>query len=634
MFQRGGHIHTGKAIAKYYLKPVDNLVTFEWQHTNADFSYVIEQGIEGCQRRISDALRKHNDEPDKAYFLSALRIVCNAIVDWADKCAGECLARAGTEGDPKRREKLSEMAKTLRKVPRYGADTFEEAVQSLYLCFHFLPDSIGLPDRYLLPYYRRDLAAGRLTREHAKELLQELFTMINGFTVYTSYNADKGGESHFVVGGYLPDHEDNYNELSELILEAMMELPYYRPQVTLRWTKKLPRETLHHVLELERGDKYKRIAFLNDEMKLKALMNDGAFTFEEACGYISVGCNETAFPGSLNYGGNNSNIARSLETTLYRDTDEICACSDFDEFYTVFERELRHDLYEIFEYLDLFNALRSRDINLISSLFMDGCIERGLSATQGGCHRNLGGSGLMGYVCVIDSLSVVRQFVYDEKRLTLRELVEALKKNWEGREALRAEIMKRGKFYGNDYPEANEIAERFNRSLYSFVEHKTQLFMRKCAFGTLAGYNPHYAWFGAKTLATPDGRYNGDPFGVGIGQYSGRDREGITALLSSVAKVNPTGAIGGSTVFNLTLDASFAMDEDKKQKLTSLIEAYFKMGGLHVQLNYLSPEELTEAKKHPGDYADLRVRISGFSAYFVTLKEQIQDDVIARTRYN
>ena len=631
LLRRDGHMKFRKAQEKLYCKPIDNLITFEWEHANADFEYLINHGMEGYIGRIHRSMEKHRAEPERQFYLFALEMFCNTVIDWSEKCARECLAKAKTAASSERSKKLRHMAEVLRKVPRGKAETFEEAVQSLYMCFHFMPDSIGLADRYLLPFYRRDIENGLLTREHAKELIQELFTMINGFTVYTAPQADKGGESHFSIGGYWPDHTDGYNELSELILESMMELPYCRPQVTLRWTKKTPHEVLYHVMDLERHDSYKRIAFINDEARIPTEMKFAGISFEEACKYTMCGCNEPTFPGLLSLGGNNSNIARSLTNTLYNRTEEAVACENFDEFYDLYEQELRHDLREIHEYISLFNIYRTGDINIMSSLFLKGCIENGVSATMGGNDDTGAGTAYMGFVCVIDSLSIIKQFVYDEKRIDMAKLIEIMRNNWAENEELRLEILRDGKFYGNSYPLSDEIARRFTDSIEHFEVGYKGLFNKGAAMGNLTGYNPHYAMFGHLTMATPDGRHAGDPFGVGSGQNDGKDREGIPALLHSVATMTPSLIMNGGSVFNLKVDSTLVKNDDNFEKFVSLMEKYFEMGGLHFQLNYLEPGQLLDAQKHPDKYRNLRVRVSGFSAYFTTLDPDIQNDVIRRT---
>jgi formate C-acetyltransferase len=196
---------------------------------------------------------------------------------------------------------------------------------------------------------------------------------------------------------------------------------------------------------------------------------------------------------------------------------------------------------------------------------------------------------------------------------------------------MRTLILKKGKFFGNDDDTSNYIAQKLYRELYEFLKDKTNLYGYHWLIGDLLGYNIHHKWFGEKTLATPDGRYNGDMLKFGLGQSEGRDREGLSALLNSIAKVDPNGIGCGSTVTNITLDGQLIKNDDNFEKTVDLLLTYFQNGGVHFQLTYVSKDDLMCAKEIPDEYKHLRVRVTGFSDYFVKLNEAIQDDIIART---
>ena len=630
VFQRLGHARFAEAARRFYRKTDDNLTCFEWQHANADFGKLLRLGIHGYIAEILAARKAFPADPDRLLFLAALEKTCHAILDWAERCARECIAQAESATDAERRRELRRLAELCRRAPAFPARTFEEAVQSVFFCFQFLPDSLGLPDRYLRPLYEQGLADGSLTREAAKELLQELFVMVNGFTPPSSGNADKGAESHFAVGGYLPDGTDGFHDLSWLILEAMMELPLRRPQVSLRWTGKTPFEILRRVMDCERHDPYKRIAFANDEPRIRAFMRFGDLPFEKACRYVMVGCNEPTFEGTIDLSGCKGNLARALLDTFANRASEVRQARDFDAFYAIFEEELRRTLAAIVDRMNEFNALRARDINVLSSLFIEGCVEQGRSCTQGGSRSVFSSATLMGYVNVIDSLAVVRQFVFDERRVDMGTLLDALAADWEGHEELRAAIRRDARFFGNDDERATAIAGRLSESIAQWAEGKTNLFGTPLLFGNLTGYNPHHAWFGALTGATPDGRRAGDMLTFGFTPAGGRARDGLTAVLQAVASVSPSGIMNGSSVFNLSLDRQLVAEDANMEKTARLVETYFKLGGLHVQLNYVDEAELRDAKANPDAHRDLRVRVSGFSGHFVRLPPALQDDVIAR----
>lgn len=630
IFTRVGHRHFAEVAGKYYCKPQENLITFEWQHSTPNFAYLIDNGIDGLRGRIAEAKKKFADDADKTAFLEALEISCDTAVLWARKCA-DAFSAAAEKATGDRRAELLESAAILRKVPEHRAETFREAVQSMYLCFDMLPDSIGTIDRYLRRPYESDIAAGRITDDDAKRCLQELFIRIQSRTPVGDSRHNWGGECHFAIGGYLPDGSDGYCSLTRLVLDSITELPLNIPEISFRWTKKTPDGVLRHFMDCERKDPQKRIAFVNDEPRIASFMKNVGLSYEDACSYTMVGCNEPAFPGTVWFGGATANICKSLTDTLYNCGDEAVKCRTFDEFFALYRRELNRNIDRIIEYSRMFNAERAKDMSVISSLFLDGCIEKALPANQGGCRIGIGGSNLMGLVSLADSLSVIKWLVYDEKTASMEELLDALRKNWEGYELLRTRILKNAPFHGNADMRADEVTARVTDAISEALRGKTLNFGQRLVCGTLAGYHPHYVWFGHSTPATPDGRRNGDLFLVGSGQAFGRDREGLSALLTSIARMQPSGILAGPFVANVLLDEALIRDDKYFDRTVKIVETYFKQGGMHIQLNYVTKEELLAAQREPEKHSDFKVRVSGFSAFFTELKKDTQDEIVART---
>ena len=629
-FHRMGHKAFNALKDEFYLKSIDNISTFEWQHATADYKKVLEKGILGIIGEIDNSLKIHTDK-EETEFLNAIKSVALALIGWAHKCGDRALELSKTVENKEYKNNLEMLSKALLNVPENKPASFYEAVLTIYVCFSADPDSVGTLDRYLWPFYENDIKNGVLTKDEAKEYLQELFLMLQAATHVTSDRFTRGAESHFCIGGYLPDGTDGYNELSDLILEALTELPTWIPQVTLRWTKKTPKEVFRRVLDFERKDPNKRIAFQNDEKRMKCYTEICGFPFEKAVGYTTVGCNEPAFLGAITGSNSKINFLRSTETLFHSKSDMIRDVEDFEEFYNIFFEEVKSDLEIAYEYDDKYNRERAKDINYISSLFFQGCIEKATSLTRGAGDVVIASPMYMGIANVIDSLIVVKQFVFDEKLVTMSELIDALKSNWEGYEELRAVILKKGDFFGNDTDRSNYVAQKLYHSLYEFLKDKTNLFGYHWLIGDLTGYNEHFKWFGEKTKATPDGRFAGDMLKFGLGQSEGKDRNGLSALLNSIAKIDPSGIGCGSTVTNITIDEQLVKNDDNFDKTVDLLETYFKNGGVHFQLTYVSKEDLLNAKATPEDYKNLRVRVSGFSDYFVKLNEALQDDIIERT---
>lgn len=632
IFGRPGHENFKIAYAHFYNQPVDNLLTFEWQHSAGDFGKIITGGIIGVKDEIKKSLQNHQQDPDAIQFLETQSDICDAVMDWAKKCAKKAWLVSKSTQNTTYKKNLERLSQALETVPKNPARNFYEAILSLYVCYGLLPDSIGLIDRYLYPFYKKDMERGVLTKEEASEYLQELFLMLQARISISSDRFYRGGESHFCVGGYLENGEDGFNELSKLIVDSLMELPTWIPQISLRWTAKTPHEVLRYMMDCERKDPNKRIAFVNDEPRIRGLMKYTGLPYQKAVNYTMIGCNEIALPGGIVFGFDPMNIVRCVQNTFFNRSDDIIKAKTFDAFYDIFQEEMFRDLDEADKIGNGFQTIRSRDCNLVSNILVDGCIENAKSVTQGGTDTYIAVGLLIGISNVIDALSVTKQLVYDEKRITMQQLIQALQNNWNGFEELRAYILKKGLFFGNDEPCSNEMAHQFFKSLDQWNDGNHYL-RKKLVFGNLVGYNPHHKFFGDHTKATPDGRRNGDMISFGIGQSEGKDRNGLTALLSSVAKCDPYSILTGPSVTNVLLDEQLVKQDENFEKLVYMFEAYFKMGGTHFQLTYVSKEDLIHAKKSPDQYKNLRVRVSGFSDYFVFLNEGLQDEIIQRTAH-
>lgn len=632
IFGRTGHKNNRIACEYFYNRPVDNLLTFEWQHSVGNFGKIIAVGITGVKDEINKSIQKHKEDENALQFLETQSDICDAIIDWAKKCSKKALIVSECTNNTEYKKNLKRLSQALEHVPENPANNFYEAVLSLYVCYGFIPDSIGLIDRYLYPFYKKDIESGNLTKEEASEYLQELFLMLQARIHISSDRFYRGGESHFCVGGYLENGEDGFNELSKLIVDSLMELPTWIPQISLRWTRKTPHEVLHYMMDCERKDPNKRIAFVNDEPRINGLMKYTGFSYKKAITYSMIGCNEIALPGGIVFGFDQMNILRCVQNTFFNRREDIVKTKTFDEFYDIFQEEMFNDLWEADKIGQGLQTIRSRDCNLVSNIFIDGCIENAKSVTQGGTDTYIAVGVLIGISNVIDSLSVTKQLVFDEKKITMEKLIDALQNNWNGYEDLREYILKKGMFFGNDDDCSNSIANRFFKSLNNWNTGDNYL-KKPWVFGNLIGYNEHNKFFGNNTKATPDGRFDGDMINFGIGQSEGKDRNGLTALLSSVAKCDPCSILTGPSVTNVLLDEQLVKKDENFEKLVYLFESYFKMGGTHFQLTYVSKEDLINAKKTPDKYKNLRVRVSGFSDYFVFLNEGLQDEIIQRTTH-
>ena len=629
IFRRYGHKHLIELNEAFYLKrPIEDISTVDAQHGTSDYRNVLTVGIPGIIAQIDESIAKHTQQ-EKIDFLCGLKRIAETLVLWLKKCSDITREYAQSVTEPQYKSNLEALSAAMDAISERAPRSFYEAVLTIHVCFSFNPDSIGTLDRYLSDFYFADVKAGVLDRERAGEYLSELFLTVQAVTHIDNPYFTRGGQSHFCIGGRDKNGNDCYNELSELILDSLMELPTYIPQITLRWTHDTPRRVLRHALECDRRDKNKRLAFTNDDKRIKAYTEICGFPYEEAINYTLVGCNEPAMLGGLCASTSHANLAKPLETVLHQRSDEIASAQSFDEFYAVFRDQFYRDLDKIYHYDDLYNLKRGKDVNYASCLFLNGCIENGKSVTQGGVNYAVSTIMFLGNVTLIDGLSIIRQFVYDDRSVDMPTLLDALHKNWEGYEELRMLILKRGNFFGNDDDCSNEVAKRVYEDLYQYVKDKRTVYGYPVLLGDHTGYPMHFAWFGETTRATPDGRCAGDPLSYGIFQTEGKARNGLSAQMNAITGFDPRG-ISSATVTNFSLDNSYIKNEEYFEKTLDMLQAYFQNGGMQFQLNYVSRQDLVTAKAHPEKYPHLRVRVTGYSDYFSKLTDQIQDSVIAR----
>ena len=628
VFTRIGHPNTTELLGNFYCKPIDNLSTMDAQHGTSDYREVLAIGITGIISKIDESIKNHS-EPERISFLESLKKVANAFVLWIKKCSARVAEYSENVSDNACKKNLMRLSKALLNISKNPPQNFYEAVLTIYVCFSMNPDSFGTLDRYLSKFYFDDIEKGILTREEAASYLQELYLMVQARTPISSPYFTRGGQSHFCVGGRDENGKDCYNEMSQLIVDSLLELDTHIPQITFRWTNDTPKDVFKKLLVAERNDKNKRIAYTNDDRRIEAHTKICKFPYKQAVNYTMVGCNEPAMLGGMCASTSHANIAHPLEYILYNCADKVIASCNFEEFYAIFKAQLYKDLDLIYHYDDLFNLVRAKDINYVSCLFLNGCIENGKSITQGGVNYAISNIMFLGNITVIDSLAIIKQFVFDEKIVSMAELLSALNSNWAGYEELHTMIMKKGKFFGNDDETSNYVAKLFYDDLYEYIKEKRTVFGYPALLGDHTGYQLHFKWFGEGTKATPDGRYSGEPLSYGIFQNNGKDRKGLTSLMNAISKFDKNG-ISSATVTNFNLDDSYIKNDEYFNKTVDMLETYFKNGGMQFQLNYVSKEDLLEAKKTPEKYSNLKVRVTGYSDYFTKIDEAIQDSVIRR----
>lgn len=614
-------------LCKKYDQYINKLFIPGGNHLTADFDYILKNGISGLIKKIEEAQNTITTEEEKL-FLNNLHCTARSAVAWVQAYAdalGVAVKKAASE---KRRQELIAMADICSRVPYLPATSFREALQSYYFIFIlFIPDGLGRIDQYLYPYYISDLEKGKTTKREALELTEELFIKM---FCWLGKDEPRSANHHGVVAGYTANGECGHNEYTSIILEAITEIPVWRPQISYRVTAKTTVEQLREAVEAH----YKRpdlIMFLNDDAIIKGLVGVGV-TYEDAVGYSSSGCNETVLTGCSNMGAlqGHINIMHSLEQLL-KDTDRLENIHDFDTFYKTFEDYLHRDLDIVFGFSyerEVVDADAGPSL-FVRSLLTEGCISSATPITRGGAKYNFITWCLTGLVNLADSLSIIRQKVFEEKQFSLTEVSRFLETNWVGYEKHRAYILNNSRYFGNDdnYVDLliNKVGESVNRIAQNYTPYRGSRYL----FGTLTGYEISHIVFGGNTGASLDGRYAGEPLCASIAAFPGTDKNGVTAYLKSAAKIDEN-SIQSSTVVNLKLDKTLADSEKKRERLTALLQTYFKLGGIQLQINYLSADELIKAQKEPEKYQSLRVRVTGFSGFYTCFDKKLQDEIIAR----
>ena len=314
---------------------------------------------------------------------------------------------------------------------------------------------------------------------------------------------------------------------------------------------------------------------------------------------------------------------------LLQDEDKLDSIHSFDDFYKAFEEALGTDLEVIFNYSYEKDAIKSQEMLPMRSLLTAGCISSGTSITKGGAKYNFCTWCLTGLINLADSLSIIRQMVFEEGRYSLQELKLFLEANWCGYERHRAYILNNGCYFGNDDDRVDLLVNKICASVNQFAEKYTPYRGGRYLFGTLTGYEVSHIVFGNTSGASLDGRCATEPYAASIAAYTGADKKGITAYLKSAAKIAPN-LLRSSVVVNFMLDRNLVDTAEKRELLTSVLLTYFKLGGIQLQINYLSADELKDAQKNPKKYQNLRVRVTGFSGFFTSLEPNLQDEIINR----
>ena len=625
-------------------------------HTSLD-NTIYHKGALDMKKEIAEARAKLDfiNDPEataKDEQLQGMDISCDAVIIFAERHADLAEKMAAEEKDEKRKAELLKIADVCRWVPAHAPRDFWEAVQ-MYWFVHLATItelngwdamSPGHLDQHLGPFYEKGLADGTLTRDEAKELLACLFIKVNNTPAPPKVGVtakESGTYNDFTninLAGLKRDGTDGSNEVTYICLELFNELRLLQPQGNIQVSERTPDNVIRAAARVFRnGMGYPSV--FNADMVIQEQMRVGK-TLEDAREGGTSGCIETGCSGKEAYLLHGYlNTPKLLEYALTNGVDmltgkqvsiktgELSEFKTFDDLYAAFEKQMA---YVVDTKIGVDNYLRYQYATNMAATYLScvirDCIEKGKDYYNGGPRYNSDYIQCCGIGTITDSLSAIKKHVYDEGTYTLQELVDAMKANWEGHEAMRLTLWNKTPFFGNDDDYADDIMRRVYDSLFRNIDGKHSILGPTYHLNMLSTTCHNY--FGQKLAATPNGRFSGMPESDGTSPSHGADRHGPTAVVKSLGKMDQVKS--GGTLLNQRFLPSVLAGEEGIEGVKNLIRAYFKLGGHHIQFNVVDEATLRDAQAHPDNYRGLLVRVAGYSDYFVDLDNYQQEEIIAR----
>ena len=630
-------------------------ITYGIGHFTIDHDRVLSAGLGGITEEAREKLEllgASESSREKRLFYEAVIRSCSAVISFARRYSELAAGLAEKEKDKQRAAELEQIAAVCARVPEFPAETFHEALQSLYFV-HLTSQiesggnsiSLGRIDQILYPYYRSDMEAGRLTPEEARELLALLYIKTNEIWNLLEEAFIPGGEGtqgkttqNAIVGGMDRRGNDATNELSHIALDAFSDVRTVQPNFGVRISVKSPEDFLRKAVDYVREGVL--LHFFNDEAIIKTLLH-GGHTLEDARNYGIVGCLEPSAQGKT-FGSTFAvqfNALKCVEFALTRGidnvfgfqsglkTEEPALFTGFEDLWRAYDAQVSYFTDQIARGMHILDeAIADNVPSPFASAVIEGCLEKGLDLTRGGAVYNSTGVQLMGFANTVDSLYAVKKAVFEDRVLTMAELVEMISEDWYDAEKWRAYMLHRIPKFGNDNDAVDAMAARVAEHYCSRITaHRN--FRGGIFWPGIFSVGFHIS-FGAFTGATPDGRYAGDVLGNGVTPTTGNALAGPTAVMNSVVKLPLERIYNGAN-----LNMRFQGKKIKTGHLAGLIRAYMDGGGLQVQFNMVDSETLRKAQKEPEKYRDLFVRVSGYSAEFIDLSDIAQDEIISRTEF-
>lgn len=636
-------------------------------HLAVNYERILKDGLRGYEKRVKEykaTLDLTNpDNIDKYCFYNAVLIVLKAVRNFANRYSVLAKDLAEKELNQERKIELLEISRICSKVPYEPAETFKEAVQSVWFIQLILQIesnghslSYGRFDQYMYPYYDRDIKNGTIKESEALELLTCLW--IKTLTInkvrsqaHTLSSAGSPMYQNVTIAGQTTDKKDAVNDLSFLVLKSVAQTRLTQPNLTVRYHKNINKHFLDECVEVMRLG-FGMPALNNDEIIIPSFM-DWQVKEEDAYNYSAIGCVETAVPGKWGYrctGMSYINFPRMLLCTMNNGVD-LTSNKRFTKGYGYFtEMESYEELLkawdktirEITRYSviveNVIDKASERDVpDILCSALTDDCIARGKTIKEGGAVYDFISGLQVGIANMADCLAAIKKLVYEEKKITRQELWNAILDDFSSpkNKKIQEMLIREAPKYGNDDDYVDQlIVEAYDSYIEEIEKYPNTRYNRGPIGGIrYAGTSSISANVGQgmSTMATPDGRNAFEPLAEGCSPAHNSDKNGPTAVFKSVSKLR-TNKITGGVLLNQKMTPQMLSTEENRQKLELLIKTFFnRLHGYHVQYNIVSKETLIDAQKHPENHKDLIVRVAGYSAFFNVLSKKTQDDIIGRT---
>jgi len=619
---------------------------------------MFQKGFLDLKNEITEKITKldfFNDPTayDRREQLKAMDIAADAIILLANRHAEVLKELAIAETDEDRKIELIEMAAICRKVPAQPPETFHEALQHYWFIHVGVITEVnpwdsfnpGRLDQHLFPFYEQGLADGTLSEESAKELLSSFWIKFNNHPAPPKIGVTAKESSTYTdfalinLGGVKEDGSDAVNDLTFVILDIIEDMRLLQPSSMIQVSKKNPDRFIKRTAKIIKTG-FGQPSVFNTDAIIQELLNQGKSLVDARNGGAS-GCVETGAFGTESYILTGYfNLTKIFEITLHNGFDPMTGRQIGIQTGKPSEFESFNELVDAFrKQLNYFANIKIKGNNIIDKIFaenipvpflsllIDDCIQNGKDYNAGGARYNTSYIQGVGLGSLTDIMTSIKYNVFDEKKLSLNELLAAIAKNFEGHDQLRNDLLNNTPKYGNDDDYADSQAVTIFEIFYNAVNERPNTKGGHFRINMLP--TTSHVYFGSVTGATEDGRLAKQPLSEGISPFQGADRKGPSAVIKSASKIDHLRT--GGTLLNQKFTPSLLESEKGLDSMVQLIRAYFRLDGHHIQFNVVTAETLKKAQKQPENHKDLIVRVAGYSDYFNDLGEDLQDEIIRRT---